>query len=148
MLPALRLRKQKSSTVRFCSPLHSPPVEQGAAAKQGRVVAAERSHLKCFTGLGVQLVNEINSPVWLLLLWRVFFFFCLSGSRATSFSPLGFHGYLIPWWELFYHLKSEISKYFFVKGYVINIFGSAGHMVSVSAAQFCSCITKAVTDNV
>lgn len=155
MLPALRLRTQKSITVRFCSPLHSPPVKQGAAAKKGRVVAAEQSHLKCFTGLGVQLVNEINSPVWQLLLWRCYLFLFLFllflpfWKQYKLFQPIRIpHSYLIPWWELFYHFKSEISKYFFVKDYIINIFGSAGHMVSVSAAPLCSCITKAVMDNV
>lgn len=39
------------------------------------------------------------------------------------------------------------SSNFFCKGQIINILGSAGHMVSVPTNQVRCCIVKAATDN-
>lgn len=39
------------------------------------------------------------------------------------------------------------SSNFFCKGQIVNILGSAGHMVSVPTNQVCCCSVKAATDN-
>lgn len=36
---------------------------------------------------------------------------------------------------------------FFIKGHIVNVFGFAGHRVSIVAAQLCHCSRRTATDN-